>query len=235
MTLAEAISSFIRLTTQKESPSEGPPESSPQARSLAQSLELLTEYFSGTDTIDSITAERLREFLARWYVEKAGSSPTPGPHILLDSLSQFFRWAGEHDKATAANDRLDVIRELDRSIPLALEITEKLSKQIAERGGAFTFPEFLTSFEGGGQSQFDLGAPGKLGAIEGYFRILRVEGTAIEAVDTISEERVWPIIFPSAVASLIGAGFIINLELVLSSEGWQVAGCGFTYPPGAVF
>ena len=223
MTLAEAISNFIRFTKQKESSAEG----------SFPSLELLTTYFSGTDLVESITPERLRDFLARWYVEQASPSSSTDPHSLIDSLSHFFSWAGEHNSATTAGECLLVIKELEQNIPRALEITDKLSKHIAERGGAFTFPEFLTSFEGGGSSQYDLDAPGEVGAIEGYFRITRVEGSTVEAINTISDERVWPIIFPEDVASLLRAGFIINLELVLSTEGWQIAACGFAYPPGA--
>jgi hypothetical protein len=60
-----------------------------------------------------------------------------------------------------------------------------------------------------------------------------VEGASVEAEELISEERVWPIIFPSEAAALLEDGYIINLELVRKPEGWQIAGCGFAYPPGA--
>ena len=37
---------------------------------------------------------------------------------------------------------------------------------------------------------------------------------------------------PIHVAPLLEDGYIINLELVRKAEGWQIAGCGFAYPPG---
>jgi site-specific recombinase XerD len=63
-------------------------------------------------------------------------------------------------------------------------------------------------------------------------RIIRVEGSLVEAEDLISEERVWPIIFPFEVAVLLDRAYVINLELVRTKEGWQIASCGFAYPPG---
>jgi hypothetical protein len=103
---------------------------------------------------------------------------------------------------------------------------------VRQSGGAFSFPEFLTSFEEGGSSQYDIDVPGNVGAIDGYFRIIRVDGVLAEAEELISEERVWPIVFPFEVAALLDDGYIINMELVRKMEGWQIVGCGFTYPPG---
>ena len=54
----------------------------------------------------------------------------------------------------------------------------------------------------------------------------------VEAEEIITEERVWPIIFPSDPASPLTNDYIINLELVRSKDGWQIAACGFAYPPG---
>jgi hypothetical protein len=229
MTLAEAISSFLRHTAEKESCAENSPESPSEAPPLVRSLELLTDHFSSHSRLESMTPEQLRDLLSRCYVESAASSSAPGPRALLDALSRFFTWAG----TDADNQCLAVIKELEQSLPRAFEISERLSKEIAGHGGAISFPEFLTSFEGGGQSQYDLDSPGEVGAIDGYFRITRVEATLVEAVELISEARVWPILFPEEVASLICAGFIINLELVRTLQGWQIAACGFAYPPGA--
>ncbi|HST22533.1 MAG TPA: hypothetical protein VLR90_15525, partial [Blastocatellia bacterium] len=86
--------------------------------------------------------------------------------------------------------------------------------------------------EEGGHSSYDLDEIGEVGAIEGYFRITRIEGAMAEAEEVITEERVWPIIFPRDLASRLTNGYIINLELVRSKEGWQIAACGFAYPPG---
>jgi hypothetical protein len=232
MTLAEATSEFIRFAGPEERPAGTPPESSPAAQPLARSLELVTAYFSPACGIEDITPERLRDFLARWYVEKAGSPSAPEPQVLIDSLADFFRWADDYAETRMARECMAVLSELRQEIPRAIEIAERLSKYVAGRGGAFGFPEFLTSFEEGGRGQFDLDRPGQAGAIEGYFRVIRVEGTSVEAEEIISEESVWPIIFPTGVADVIRVGFIINLELVRAPEGWQVAASGFAYPPG---
>jgi hypothetical protein len=68
--------------------------------------------------------------------------------------------------------------------------------------------------------------------MEGYFRILKIDGSLIEAEETITETRVYPIIFPQEVARLLEMGFVINLELARSKTGWQIVACGFVYPPG---
>lgn len=264
MTLAETSASFLAFIRQNES-------TSPQPRSPAheKTLLLLTEYFSSNIALSEITPARLRDFLARWYVEKActskqpdaqsahtslASAPTttigcsqeldtaatesnvvPKPSELLDSLAQFFKWVDQQ----AGIDAIDLTErsspvplEFRYCLPRALEITNVLSRWLRERGGAFSFPEFLTSFEEGGRSQYDIDTPGNVGAIEGYFRILRVEGSSVEAEELISEEQVWPIVFPPEVAALLDDQYIINLELVRSPAGWQIAGCGFAYPPG---
>ncbi|HEX8090818.1 MAG TPA: hypothetical protein VF762_18305 [Blastocatellia bacterium] len=232
MTLAEATSKFIERAAQVEAFAESSPESHLQAHTLSQSLELLTTYFSGARPLEDVTPERLRDFLARWYVERTWASPAPEPKALVDSLADFFRWADEYSEARIAGQCLPILVELEQSIPRALRLAEGLSKELRERGGAFSFPEFLTSFDEGGQSLYDLDAPGEAGAIEGYFRITRVEATLAEAEDIISEERIWPIIFPAGVACLIGIGMIVNLELLRTAGGWRIAACGFAYPPG---
>lgn len=159
------------------------------------------------------------------------SNVVPKPSELLDSLSQFFKWMDQHTGGNLAERSTPVLVELRQSLPRALEITELLSSWLRERGGAFGFPEFLTSFEEGGHSEYDIDTPGNVGALEGYFRILRVEGSSVEAEESISEERVWPILFPPEVARLLDDQYIINLEIVRSSAGWQIGACGFAYPP----
>lgn len=233
MTLAEATSKFVQRYRQNDSSVESSAEASSKVQILVQSLELLTTYFSRTDALEDVTADRLRDFLARFYIEKALSSCAPEPKALLGSLARFFRWADQYAGTKKADQYLPLIRELEQTIPCALELTQRLSKEMAGRGGAFSFPEFLASFEEGGQSQYDLDAPGEVSAIEGYFRITRVEGSSVEAEETISEDRIWPIIFPASVVSFICVGMVINLELVRAAEGWQIAASGFAYPPGA--
>jgi hypothetical protein len=164
--------------------------------------------------------------------QTAENAVVPNPRELLDSLEQFLSWADHQAGANLAGQSLPILLEMSDSLPRALEITNVLSSWLRERGGAFSFPEFLTSFEEGGHSEYDLDTPGSAGALEGYFRILRVEGSSVEAEEMISEERVWPIVFPAEVAALLDDQYIINLELVRSPGGWQIAGCGFAYPPG---
>jgi hypothetical protein len=241
MTLAEAIPLFLDYAAKNDSPDH------PQARSAIhnQTLLLLSEYFSSDRALADITAETLRDFISRWYVEKAGAANTndrirnphsflqvPEARALLDSLAEFFRWADLQAGENQSVDYTPTLTELSRSLPRAQEIMSALSGWVRKRGGAFTFPEFLTSFEEGGASRYDIGAPGKIGAIDGYFRVIRIDGLLVEAEELISEERIWPIVFAPEVAALLDDGYIISLEVVRKPDGWQIAGCGFAYPPG---
>ena len=229
MTLQEALSAFIGRINQNDSPDDRD-----SYRHLSvDAIELLKDYSRAADlnSIDQITAPTLRDFLARWYVEGASNRKLPPPQILLSSLAAFFRWADEHCGARLAVECAPVMSELAESLPRALEITSALSKHLGGRGGAFGFPEFLTSFEQGGQSEYDIGGRGEVSAIEGYFLIGRVEGARAEGIDIITDKRAWPIVFPEEAARLIGTGFIINLEIVRTGDSWQIAGCGFAYPP----
>ena len=217
-------------------------------------LALVIEYFSADKTITDISPAALRDFLARWYVEKASmpgrsnleasqtsqesdalrvaSITVPKPSELLLSLSRLFEWMDQQTGSDLAQRFAPVLDELSRSLPRAVEITQLLSTWLQERGGAFGFPEFLTSFEEGGRSEYDIDTPGSPGAMDGYFRILRVEGTSVETEELISGERVWPVVFPPSVAAQLEKQFLINLELVRGPAGWEIAGCGFAYPPG---
>ncbi len=255
MTLAEATRRFRDYASQNYSTVD------PQLQSAVhnQALLLLTNYFSPDAALTEITPSGLRDFLSRWYVEKAGASKSnvsndahstvrpvpqspnarrtepdqvPEPQDLLDSLAEFFKWADRQAGADQVTQYAPMLIELSRTLPRALEIANALTSALRQRGGSFNFPEFLTSFEEGGSSQYDIDVPGNLGAIDGYFRIVRVEGASVEAEELISEERVWPIVFPSEVVALLENGYIVNLELVRKQEGWQIAGCGFAYPPG---
>jgi hypothetical protein len=205
-----------------------------------------------------MNAASVRDFLARWYLEKActlnlntpeslervsTSDPLPAselpnfdylpaPQQLLASMTAFLGWVEENTGEKLREQCSQIPAELGETLPQAIEITRLLSNWIQERRGAFSFPEFLTSFEEGGSSQYDIDTPGNIGALEGYFRIIRVEGSLVEAEDLISEERVWPITFSPEVAVLLDRPYVINLELLRRKEGWQIAGCGFAYPPG---
>lgn len=218
MTLREAIARFLE-------------HSGESVKDAPQSFALLTACFSPDTALDEITPVNLRDFLARWYIEQASPSSEADhaieSQLLCDALAEFFRWT-----ESGAEEYLRILAELRQSLPRALEISASLSQMLAERGGAFGFPEFLTSFEEGGHSSYDLDEAGEVGAIEGYFRITRIEGAMAEAEEVITEEHVWPIIFPRDLASRLTNDYIINLELVRSKEGWQIAACGFAYPPG---
>lgn len=257
MTLGEATSRFLDYAGRNDSTVHSRLE--PAVHN--QTLLLLNAYFSADAALSEITPSHLRDFLSRWYVERACASKpddsnsiepddrsssdripralnakpidqVPEPHHLIDSLAEFFKWADQQANADRAAQYSPILIELRSSLPRALDITNALTSALRERGGSFNFPEFLTSFEEGGSSQYDIDVPGNVGAIDGYFRIIRVEGSSVEAEELISEERVWPIGFPSEIAALLGVGYLINLELVRDRDGWQIAGCGFAYPPG---
>lgn len=225
---------------------------------LVASLELLCGYFANP-ALDEITAAKLRDFLSPWYLEEAiahSTSQTPSKNFpnaqtLIASLLEFFRWleqsatddfirekssaavAQERLRVGVAQERLAVLQGLQETLPRAIEITKTLSHHLASRGGAFAFPEFLTSFEEGGHSEYDIGdASSEVSALEGYFQILRVDGIKVFAEELITERPVSPIIFPEEVAHLLALDFIINLELVRLESHWQIVNCGFAYPPG---
>lgn len=213
MTIAEAINSFLEQT--------------PSADRTC--LALLARYFNGE--MNDLTPARLRYFLAPWFIEQV-SAEFPSPKELIRALAHFLEWAEEKAGYRFASEQREILTELESSLPRALEIFSRLSSYLSERGGAFGFAEFLTSFEEGGHSRYDFDTPDEAGAMEGYFRVLKIEGCRVEAEDTITEARAYPIIFPEEVARLLEPGLIINLELYRSKEVWQIAACGFAYPPG---
>lgn len=224
MILAEAIDGFIEHLRQQDSAGKRAPSKS--AGSASQSLALLKAYFSpAAAEIQDITPARVRDFLARWYVEHENVSALPvAPETFIAALTEFFAWVDEQAGTDLSASCLPVLKELEITLPRSFEILRALSKYQAEMGGAFSFPEFLTSFEQGGQSQYDLDAPGDVGAIEAYFRILDVNGAAIRAENLITEEIIELIIFPQDIARLIAPGYIINLEIARTREGWQITG-----------
>ncbi|MFL6274943.1 MAG: hypothetical protein ACJ74G_06995 [Blastocatellia bacterium] len=235
MTLAEATAQWLEAMARDDSVSQE------CAESRALSLSWLVEYAGTRLLLADLTPARLRDFLARWFIEHAVISarralgPSAVPDVtavtaLTNTLAAFIDWAasvGLH----SANACRAVIEELRERLPHALAISSRLSEQLTERGGAFGFPEFLTSFEAGGHSQYDLDEPGESGCMEGYFRILRVEGCRVEAEEMLTETRAWPILFPADVAAQLEADYIINMELLRTGESWQIAACGFAYPP----
>ncbi len=229
MTLVEAIDGFSRETRRVSSPGA--------ASAHADSIELLQDYLparTGGALTCSLPA-MLRDFLSRWYIEATASKQLPLPHTILESLAGFLSWLDARDHTTLEAECSPLLHELSVTLPHALEITAALSKHLAERGGAFSFPEFLTTFAEGGQSSYDIAVAGEgegPGAVEGYFRILKVAASSVEVQELISEERYGPVICPDDVARLVEPGYIVNLEIIRVEEGWQIAACGFAYPPG---
>lgn len=232
MNLVESTRAFLERTPDSEISLAG------------ESLALLESFAKrgGIVRLDDLTPQRVREFLARWYVEEASAAKSssrpasnapgfPSPLDLLDSLKAFFHWAVSAAPELEFAPHLEVISELAATLPRAFEINKALSVWVSERRSTIAFPEFLTSFEEGGHSQYDLDAPGEVAAIEGYFRVLRIEGSLIEAEEAISEQTLWPVRIPDALAGIIEPGYIINFEVLRSEKGWQVADCGLAYPP----
>jgi hypothetical protein len=237
MTLAEATAQWLEATARDDSV----PQEVTESRAL--SLALLAKYFGADQPIDEFTPARLRDFLARWFIENTDtqtyrvtvqelSIKSPDIEALVDSLTAFIRWMAPKVAIIKESEYRSIIVELRDRLPRAIAISAQLSKHLAERGGAFGFAEFLTSFEAGGHSAYDLDTPGESGCVEGYFRILRVAGNCVEAKETISESRLWPILFPDEVAELLAPDYLINLELIHAKDMWQIAACGFAYPPG---
>lgn len=206
MKVAEAINLFLNQT-------------SPPADARL-SLALVESYFKGS--MDDLNPACLRHFLSRWFIESQTESPSP--EELIGALTRFFAWAEEKAGYRFSGQR-EILSEMAAALPRAMEIFSRLNDHLA--GGAFGFAEFLTSFEEGGQSRYDRGA------MEGYFRIVKIEGCRVEAEETVTETRVYPIIFPEEVARLLEPGMIINLEIVRTESEWQIVACGFAYPPGA--
>lgn len=192
------------------------------SRPRAEAMRLLEAHL-GKD----ITPDRLRDVVARQLPSERPDLEPQEALQIIGALIEFFNWA-DKDYAKLC---LPALEELRQTLPRALQIAQTLSSHLAARRGPFHFPEFLTSFEGGGRSLYDIDDGGDAGAREGYFKITRVEGRWVEAEELISEEIFWPVIFPERVAPLLVPGYIINLELIQTPEGWSISDSGLAYPP----
>lgn len=222
MTIREASARFLEQRNPKNSQSK---------EAHAQTIQFLTNYLPDAELAE-LTPARLRDLIARWYVEETNHQPAPPE--LLNSLRVFLSWVDTHTPVAIEEGCRSVIAELEQTLPRAMEIARVLASELKARG-AFGFPEFLTSFEEGGRSQYDVDIGGDVSALEGFFRVSRIEGTMVEAEELISGERVWPVIFPNESGAVIETGYIINLELVRGGDSWHIAACGFAYPPGTEF
>jgi hypothetical protein len=203
------------------------------------SIALLGRYF-GDASVNDVTEERLRDFLARWYVEElaspaAGNPPsaheTHDPAELCDRVSTFIGWCEAQFEFAEGEACRTLLGGLRSTLPRAFLISAEIQEWHKDRGGAFEFPEFLTSFEEGGRSSYDVGPDGEPSSLEGYFRILRVDSGQVLAEDLISDERVGPINLTRKVTKLLVPGYVLNLELVRRGECWEVINAGPVYPP----
>jgi hypothetical protein len=246
MSLAQAKAAFLEQQQQRLEPG-----------ACVASLGLFCSHFAGLALTD-ITPVKLHQFLSAWFLEETIAHSTsfnqtddfPDAQTMIACLTDFFTWASEtptdnshtEDVPEASlpqssgeaiiREHLAVLQSLQQTLPRAIAITRMLSNALANRGGAITFPEFLTSFEEGGQSAYDIGGTsGEASAIEGYFQILRIDGTNVVAEELISEREIFPILFPQETAALLDIDYIINLELVYLQGIWQIVNCGFAYPP----
>src|SRR6185436_16827468 len=123
MTLREATSEFLK----RAGPIIFPDKQSLEA--CARSLELLKTYFAHEKALSEIAPAELRDFLARWYIEKSASiSFSLAPQILCDSLEFFFKWAEEAAALDDAKQHLQLLAEVRLGLPRALEITALLTR-----------------------------------------------------------------------------------------------------------
>ena len=212
-----------------------------QSETEQHPLTLLIEFLPPDSDFSSLTPERLRAFLSPWSIDHGLTPSTRGSagslqsdyEKLFESLAAFLGWAA----ATSGVDEaagLSVIEELRAGLPQALEITSRLAKWQEERRGAFGFPEFLTSFEDGGRSAYDLDDAGEVAAVDNVFRLTRVAGREVEVEDLVTGHRIWPVLFPASVAEVLAEGFLLNLELVRRGGSWEISAAGQAYPPGTI-
>jgi hypothetical protein len=237
MKLADAISAFLEQTAGEQT-------------SSGDLLKSLVEHLGRDAEITDLAPERLFDFLNRSYIagtEHSRIDPKQGiaadrcaredVECFSEAFARFVDW-GLKNNVPLGEDCRGVVEEARDAISRALEISERLAKAMHRDRDAFGFPEFLTTFEEGGRSEYGLDStdPHRKCSdtiLEGYFRIARVEGTLVEAVDTMTGELVGPIDFPPEVATLLARDYVIELELVRDGRQWRIGGCGFAYPPGA--
>jgi hypothetical protein len=126
-----------------------------------------------------------------------------------------------------------VLDELEDTLPRAIEITNLLARSLRERRGPFGFAEFLTTFEQGGQSHYDIDSGGEIPRKEGFFKVVRVEAIEIAAEELISEELFSPISITEEVGALLEPGYILNLEIARVGASWEIIESGLVHPPGS--
>lgn len=213
----------------------------PRTRNCIASLRLYFVDKRATGGVQSLSRDALLDYIAFWLPEHIRSwaptepqRPEPNPVEVLDVLERLVIELASRQNRFDKDECLATISELRRTLPRVVELTRLLTQDISKRGGPFGFPEFLTTFEEGGRSEYDLDVAGA-GAetvIEGHFRVTSVEGSRVSAVELVSERSVSPILFPEHAAPFVEPGQIATLELVLGPDGWVITDCELVFPPG---
>jgi hypothetical protein len=239
MTVADAITVFIR-------------ESRTNSSDNSQ-LWTIEKYLPITTDLSDISPALLKNTIGRWAVERPetgnrpglqsgqhASSHAPATTSSIDLALRFFSWCEGDESSGITEAHLSELRDLQTTITVAQTISSALALWLRGKRGAFGFSEFLTSFEDGGHSEYDLQTitrdpSEKESAIESYFKVLRVDGTVAEVEDVISGMPVGPVEFPEAISDQIAAGYTLNLELIRDNDRWQIVDAGLVYPPGVDF
>jgi hypothetical protein len=225
MGLAEVIESFLSQTS--------------CTAETRECITLLKSYMSDVERNNPFNSPQdLRYFLGNWYLARCVGvtfgEKAPAPAAMLDAVAAFIEFATlRRDlKGENAAPLLAVVSEFSITLPSAIDMSGRLIDYVSDKRGPFAFPEFLTTFEEGGRSEYDVDTTGRPASLEGYFTILRIDGVNMEAEENITEKIVWPIVIPEPLAGCFKPGFMVNLELVRRSEGWVISGCGLVHPPG---
>src|SRR5215475_9798370 len=148
MTIAQSLQRFTE--SRRLNPTV---QSTDHLQAISPTLLLLERYFSHEADLSEITPVRLRDFVARWYVEEASSLRLTGaekvedsveddwigtgyscqtrippePMELLAELGRFFNWMQIQTGTENVNGCLSVLDELGETLPQALEINHSLS------------------------------------------------------------------------------------------------------------
>ena len=170
-------------------------------------------------------------YVRSWTPTRNEDSPPVAPSQFLDDLARLIVWLSANREFPEHDECSETISDLRRTLPRAILLRQRLMGVIEDRHGPFTFPEFLTSFENGGRSEYDVDTPGELGVLEGYFQVVSVNPDII-VEELITERTIAPILLPGEAAALVEAGQILTLELIHSDRGWVIRECGNVFPPG---
>jgi hypothetical protein len=209
---------------------------------ITHCLSSLSSYLSSQRAgsyVPALTRESLLDYIGFWlprYVRPTlagdGHHSEPNPDEVMETLNRLVTVLANHEAMFDKQECLATIGELRVTLPRAIELTRALTEDVTKRGGPFGFPEFLTTFEGGGRSEYDLDVAGVENVVEGHFRVTSVDALRVAAVELVSERPVEPILIPERAAPFVEQGQIATLELVRGSDGWVITDCEVVYPPG---